>query len=104
MPASRNARNPGDLQVWWIPQVPMEPFEVEVGSVAEGVKILDTLARYDQFQYEHRVKPDYCNTGGLRCWTDNCDGDGTPGWEDWMDEDSGEDDPREWLRQQQETT
>lgn len=96
-------RVPGDLQVWWVPQVPMTAFEVDVDSVAEGVKLLDTLARYDQFQYEHHVKPDYCNAGGLRRWTDNCDGEGAPGWEDWMDDDTGEDDPRAWLRQQQET-
>jgi hypothetical protein len=90
----------GDLQVWWIPQVPMKPFLVPVSSVAEGVKILDTLAAYDQFQYENRVKPDYCNAGGLSLWNEDPDDDEMTGWVDWYDEETGEDDPREWLRAQ----
>jgi hypothetical protein len=89
--------NPGDLEVWWIPQVPMQSFNVPVDSVAMGVKLLDVLAQYDAFQLAHKVKPDYCNAGGLRRWCDNSDGEGTPGWEDWYDEASGEDDPVTWL-------
>lgn len=86
----------GDLQVWWIPQVPMEPFTVNVATLAEGVKLMDTLAAYDIFQFEKKVKPDYCNAGGIRRWcADN--GDGVPGWEDWYDDESGEDDPRAFL-------
>ena len=88
---------PGDLRVWWIPQVPGRPFHVLVSSVAEGVKIMDVLAAYDKFQFENRIKPDYCNVGGLtfRC-LDNDDGD-NDGWEDWYDPETGEDDPRAWL-------
>ena len=92
----------GDLQVWWIQQIPMEAFTVDVSNVAEGVKILHVLAQYDLFQYEHRVKPDYCNTGGLRRWCADSDGEGTPGWEDWYDDATGEDDPVLWLGAQQE--
>lgn len=95
-----SARKVGDLQVWWVPQVPMKAFEVDVSSVAEAVKIMDVLADYDAFQLANRIKPDYCNAGGLRVWCDDCDGDGTPGWEDWFDEETGEDDPREYMRQQ----
>lgn len=88
------------LQVWWIPQIPMKAFCVDVCSVAEGAKLMDVLADYDAFQFEHNVKPDYCNAGGLRQWGEDIDGDGNPGWEDWYDEETGEDDPREWLAQQ----
>ena len=91
----------GKLQVWWIPQVPMKAFEVDVTSVAEGVKIMDVLAKYDQFQLENNVKPDYCNAGGLRRWCENSDGEGTPGWEDWCDEETGEDDPRVFVSERQ---
>lgn len=56
------------LQVWWIPQVPMKSFKVDVASVTEAVKMLDVLAKYDLFQYENRVKGDYANTGGLNIW------------------------------------
>ena len=53
------------LKLWWIPQIPMKAFEVEIVSVEEGEKLLDVLARYDAFQFENRIKPDYCNTGGI---------------------------------------
>jgi hypothetical protein len=90
----------GDLNVWWIPQVGMTgSFEVDVGSVAEGVKIMDVLARYDAFQFERDIKPDYCNVGGLRRWCED-GGEGAPGWEDWYDDETGEDDPIEWLASQ----
>ena len=58
--------NKGDLKVWWIPQVPMKPFEVPVKNTEEAILLLDTLAYYDAFQYEHNIKPDYCNAGGLQ--------------------------------------
>ena len=85
------------LQVWWIPQVPMKSFEVPVQSVEEGVKIMNVLADYDAFQFENRIKPDYCNAGGLCQWDENSDGEGTPGWVDWYDEETGEDSPENWL-------
>lgn len=90
----------GALQVWWVPQVPMKAFEVDVSSVAEGVKVMEVLADYDKFQFENRVKPDYCNAGGLRSWCEDSDGEGNPGWEDWYDEATGHDDPAEWLAEQ----
>lgn len=82
------------LKVWWIPQIPGARFEVPVATVAEGVKLMDVLAKYDAFQFEHRIKPDYCNAGGLMM----IDSDGE--WGDWYDEETGEDDPEEWLRAQ----
>ena len=72
--------NTGDLQVWWIPQIPMKAFTVDVATVQEGVKILDTLADYDIFQAENNVRADFC--------------------EDWCDEETGEDDPSAWLEAQ----
>lgn len=80
------------LRVWWIPQVPMEPFYVAVSSVEEGVKTMNTLADYDRFQFENRVKPDYCNAGGLQEYVEE-EGE----WADWYDEESGEDDPEAFL-------
>jgi hypothetical protein len=86
------------LQVFWIPQVPGKAFNVAVDSVAEGIKIMDVLADYDKFQFENHIKPDYCNAGGLQMWAED-DGDGKPGWVDWYDEETGEDDPKAWLEQ-----
>jgi len=72
------------LRVWWIPQVPMDPFHVEVKSVDEAVRTLRMLADYDIFQYENRVKPDYSNAGGLEVFEDG-------EWEEWYDPKTGED-------------
>jgi hypothetical protein len=53
-----------ELRVWWIPQVPMKPFSYPVPDVAAAKLLVDALARYDLFQFENGIKPDYCNTGG----------------------------------------
>ena len=87
------------LRVWWIPQVPGKPFEVEVDSVEEGVKIMDVLAQYDLFQFENNIKPDFCNAGGLQMLDESIDIEeaGEDGWSDWFDEETGEDDPEQYL-------
>ncbi|HDR9087164.1 TPA: hypothetical protein QDB10_003077 [Burkholderia vietnamiensis] len=67
------------LKVWWIPQVPMKAFEVPVSSIEEAKKILTVLAKYDLFQFENNVKPDYCNAGGLNVFEDG-------EWTTWYDD------------------
>ena len=84
------------LRVWWIPQVPMEPFHVNASSLQECVLLLDVLAKYDMFQFENNIKPDYCNAGGVEQWSDD-----TKEWDDWCDEETGEDDPLIFLRSNQ---
>ncbi len=69
----------GDLRVWWIPQVPMEPFRTPVANIREAKLLIDTLGRYDAFQFENRIKPDYCNGGGLEVFEDG-------EWCEWADE------------------
>lgn len=56
-----------DIQwrVWWIPQIPMPPFLYDVPSLEAGVMLCDALAKYDLFQLEYHVKPDYANVGGM---------------------------------------
>ncbi len=71
--------NEGDLKVWWVPQVPGRSFEVLVSGPEQGVMIAGLLAAYDLFQYENRIKPDYCNAGGLVVYKDG-------EWVDWYDE------------------
>ena len=80
------------LRVWWIPQIPMSSFYVDVSTIEEGVKIMDVLADYDAFQLENNVKPDYSNAGGLVQLDDDDE------WLGWCDDETGEDDPREYLR------
>lgn len=87
----------GDLKVWWIPQIGMRGmFEVPVSSVEEGVKIMTTLAQYDLFQFENRIKPDYANVGGLMRYDADPRGNASE-WCDWYDEESGEDDPERYI-------
>lgn len=87
------------LQVWWVPQVPMTPFRIDVESVREGVKIMDTLADYDKFQLKHKIKGDYCNVGTLMMLDPDDKEDGQDGtWLEWWDPITGEDNPRAFVR------
>lgn len=81
-----------NLKVWWIPQVPMKAFEVDVETLHEGVKLLDILANYDAFQFDNNIKPDYCNAGGISMLEDG-------EWVDWYHEETGMDDPREFIQE-----
>lgn len=69
-----------DLRIWWIPQIPMNnPFYVSVKNIKEAILVDKTLVRYDMFQFENNIKPDYSNAGGLEIYNDN-------EWQDWEDE------------------
>ena len=78
--------NNGDLRVWWIPQIPMKPFYIQVKNIAEAKLILNTLAEYDKFQHENGIKPDYSNVGGLEVYSTEMDGDEPMGWCEWVDD------------------
>ena len=72
--------NEGALKVWWVPQLPGKAFEVPVPDLRSAALLLNTLADYDQFQFENNIKPDYCNAGGLMVFEDD-------DWIDWYSED-----------------
>lgn len=81
----------GDLKVWWIPQLGINSrFEVPVASVAEAKLLLKTLADYDLFQLENRIKPDYSNTGGLLVYDTECPDDDGDCWIDWYNEEGSD--------------
>jgi hypothetical protein len=88
-------RTPGtaEIQVWWIPQIPMKAFEFSVPSLEEGIRACEMLAQYDLFQYENKVKPDYANAGGIR-WRHPEITDG-----EWWDIDPGDEDEIAEVRQ-----
>ena len=71
------------MRVWWIPQIPGKPFHVVVKDVQQARFLLDALARYDLFQYENNIKPDYCNAGGLEVFEDG-------EWVEWSDDDGNQ--------------
>lgn len=70
------------LRVWHIPQVPMKAFNAEVATPEEAIKILNTLADYDLFQFENHVKPDYSSAQGLQEFNEE-----DQAWEEWYSED-----------------
>ena len=79
------------LKVWWKPQIPCESFEVLVRSVDEAKLLITVLADYDIWQFEHHIKPDYCNAGGLVTlengeWVDweSVDGESIDEWRGWQ--------------------
>lgn len=80
----------GALRVWWIPQVPMKAFKRDVEDLFQAMLLIETLADYDAFQFENKVKGDYCNTGGLEVFEDG-------EWCDWQDPETG-DDFDGWMR------
>jgi len=71
------------LRVWHIPQVPMHAFYIYVSSIKEAKLILNTLATYDLFQLEYKIKPDYSNVSGLEIFENE-------EWSEWYNDD-GED-------------
>lgn len=93
------------LRIWHIPQVPGKPFYVEVESVQEAVKLMNTLAAYDSFQLENNIKGDYANMNGLEFYDETISDQELEemGLEDrWMTwyietEDTYFDDPEEYL-------
>lgn len=85
----------GALRVWHIPQIPGKPFHVGVDTPQEAQRVLQLLAHYDIFQFENKIKPDYCNAGGLEVYEED-DGEGRPGWCEWHDPETG-DDIDEWT-------
>lgn len=82
----------GDLRVWHIPQVPMKAYHVPVANVKEAKLVLMTLARYDQFQLENNVKPDFSNAQGLERYENVGDNEQKPELE-WCEfyDDNGRD-------------
>jgi hypothetical protein len=60
------------FRVWWIPQVPGQSFDIhDVRDLDTAILLCNVLANYDLFQYENKIKPDYCNVGGIQ-WHHPC--------------------------------
>jgi len=68
---------PGDFMVWYIPQIPMPAFEVQVDDPLAGLALLDVISRFSMYEFEQGVKPDYSDAAGVsRYETDGEDGFG----------------------------
>lgn len=61
----------------------MKPFHVQVPDLHSAALVMDALSKYDLFQFNNRVKPDYCNAQGLEVYSrDDEDGEFGP-WIEW---------------------
>lgn len=86
----------GSLRVWHIPNIPGSPFHVYVDAPQEAQRVLQLLAKYDIFQFENNIKPDFCNSGGLEVFEDG-------EWCEWLDPENG-DEIDEWVDEKAATT
>lgn len=77
----------GSLMVWWIPQVPMQPFLFPVDTPQMAKEVLKCLAFYDLFQFDNNIKPDYANAGGLLVFEEDPEDDG---WCEWSNPETGD--------------
>lgn len=59
------------FKAWYIPQVPMKAFEVECATAAEAERVLDLITDFSIFEFDNKVKPDYCDAGGVVVWDDH---------------------------------
>lgn len=80
-------------RVWWNPQVGSGcgTFFYECPSLEAALMLDDALGKYDLFQLENNIKPDFSNAGGVQWFCDgvtNSDPDSSDdGWWDYDEED-----------------
>lgn len=65
----------GDLKVWYIPQVPMKAYEVEIVRphpvigdelyLKYAASILKAIIGLSIFEFDNKVKPDYSDAAGI---------------------------------------
>lgn len=81
------------IRVCHFPQVPCEPFIVEVENLGEAKIIKDLLSEYDSFQFKNKIKPDYCNATVIEEF-DKEENE----WLSWGDSDMGVEEYLEYIR------
>lgn len=77
------------LRVLHYPQVPCEPFFVDVKDEEQALLISKILANQHLFLYNNHFISDYSNVITVVMWDENSDGEGTPDWVDYYNEDEG---------------
>jgi hypothetical protein len=43
-------------RVWYMPQVPGQPFVYETGHLRDAQLVLDALTRFSWWEFEHKIK------------------------------------------------
>jgi hypothetical protein len=73
------------LRISHYPQIPCKPFKVDVKTLEEGLLLIEILSNYDLFQFQNKIKPDYCNSTTFECWDEE-----DQEWLSWCDEEGYE--------------
>ena len=60
------------FRVCWCPQVPMQPYERSVESLALAGYAIEILAAYDLYLFEKKLKPDYTKRLDTSQWGAAC--------------------------------
>lgn len=72
------------LQVWHYPQLPCEPFKIDVKDEHEAIKIIEIIGDQHIWLYKNKMIPDYCNSFAVMMWEEEL---GINEWvEYWNDE------------------
>jgi len=74
------------LRVLHYPNVPCQPFVVEVEDEIQAHLIMNTLAQQHHFLFKSHFIPDYSNAIMVQMWDDNSDGEGNADWVDYYNE------------------
>lgn len=81
------------------PQIPYNPFVVEVEDLRQAKLLSSVLANYDLFQFENKIKPDYANMTIVEMWDEE-----EQDWVAWVDEETGIDDLDQYFEYMKEKT
>jgi len=74
------------LRVAHFPQIPCEPFIVEVKDEEQAFLVAEALANQHLFLFANRMIPDYTNVVIVEMFDPNSDGDGNADWVDYFNE------------------
>ena len=77
------------LKVSHYPQIPCEPFEVEVKDEYEASLIANILANQHLYLFDKKMIPDYCNAIIVQMLEEGHDDEEDNGWVDYWNDDEG---------------
>lgn len=77
------------LRVCHFPQIPCEPFIVEVDDEKQAYVVSEALANQHLFLFEKKMIPDYSNVIVVEMFEEDSDGDGNPDWSTYFNEEEG---------------
>lgn len=72
------------LRVRHFPQIPCNPYVVEVNTLEEAFVVSQTLAYYDLFLLANKHRCDYANMTTVEIWDEE-----EKNWLDWYDSETG---------------